>query len=337
MFFTQATFTEGPPCQISHSQAVLCFWQSFRHEAPGCPLSLNGSMHAEARMSTGKTFSSNTYPDLLFLAFWDFLAFLNFGLWSEKILVSVKILVRNSGAGNGCANFMGAWKNAFFLQEKPMSVKFLLLGGGGECRFYFYGREDFSDLKEFPIFSRDFRRSEGIENLCLFGGFSLHFLKNKEDQGNSRIRDPQKGPENRCRAKSVEIYFWRFLPCAKNVEKYFWRFFNFPDPPTLAFLRKKSKGNHQRSKGFSLRGTPKILGKREEKRTKKQGKLENEKSKEIEKSKDWRVRVFCHARNMSKSVENIFWHFLTFFDVGLSTGPFVVHWKKNKTPGQPAS
>ena len=29
------------------------------------------------------------------------------------------IFLRNSGAGNGCANFMGAWKNAFFLQEKP--------------------------------------------------------------------------------------------------------------------------------------------------------------------------------------------------------------------------
>ena len=32
-----------------------------------------------------------------------------------------------------------------------MSIKFLVLGGGGilgwggECRFYFYGREDFSD------------------------------------------------------------------------------------------------------------------------------------------------------------------------------------------------
>ena len=42
-----------------------------------------------------------------------------------------KICVRNSGAGNGCANFMDAWKNAFFLQEKPMSIKFLVLGGGG--------------------------------------------------------------------------------------------------------------------------------------------------------------------------------------------------------------
>ena len=61
-----------------------------------------------------------------------------------------KIFVRNSGAGNGCANFMGAWKNAFFLQEEPMSIKFLLLGGllgggGGKCRYYFNGRGDFSE------------------------------------------------------------------------------------------------------------------------------------------------------------------------------------------------
>ena len=35
-----------------------------------------------------------------------------------------------------------------------MSIKFLVLGGvfgvffwGGECRFYFYGRADFSDLR----------------------------------------------------------------------------------------------------------------------------------------------------------------------------------------------
>ena len=41
-----------------------------------------------------------------------------------------KIFVRNSGAGNGCANFMDAWKNASALQEKPMSIKFLVLGGG---------------------------------------------------------------------------------------------------------------------------------------------------------------------------------------------------------------
>ena len=37
-----------------------------------------------------------------------------------------KIFVRNSGAGIGCANFMHAWKHASGLQEKPMSIKFLV-------------------------------------------------------------------------------------------------------------------------------------------------------------------------------------------------------------------
>ena len=41
-----------------------------------------------------------------------------------------KIRVRNSGTGNGCANFMDTWKNALFLQEKPMPIKFRVLGGG---------------------------------------------------------------------------------------------------------------------------------------------------------------------------------------------------------------
>ena len=37
---------------------------------------------------------------------------------SEKNPRVRKLFVRNSGAGNGCANYMDAWKNAFFLQEK---------------------------------------------------------------------------------------------------------------------------------------------------------------------------------------------------------------------------
>ena len=41
-----------------------------------------------------------------------------------------KIRVRNSGAGNGCANFMGTWKNCVLSAGKPMSIKFLVLGGG---------------------------------------------------------------------------------------------------------------------------------------------------------------------------------------------------------------
>ena len=56
----------------------------------------------------------------------------------RKMLVSVIFFLRNSGAGNGCANVMGAWKNAFFLEEKPMPIKFLVLGGG-DFRFFFGG------------------------------------------------------------------------------------------------------------------------------------------------------------------------------------------------------
>ena len=54
-----------------------------------------------------------------------------FSLENKKILVSVKFFVHNSGAGNGCANFMGAWKNALFLQENLHSHKIPLFRGGG--------------------------------------------------------------------------------------------------------------------------------------------------------------------------------------------------------------
>ena len=57
----------------------------------------------------------------------------------RKILVSVKFLSAILGAGNGCANFMDTWKNALFLQEKPMSIKFLVLGGGGVFGFFLGG------------------------------------------------------------------------------------------------------------------------------------------------------------------------------------------------------
>ena len=40
-----------------------------------------------------------------------------------------KIRVRNSGAGNGCANFMDAWKKCVLSARKPMSIKFGVLGG----------------------------------------------------------------------------------------------------------------------------------------------------------------------------------------------------------------
>ena len=48
----------------------------------------------------------------------------------RKILVSVKFLSAILGPEMGASIFMDAWKNALFLQEKPMSIKFLVLGGG---------------------------------------------------------------------------------------------------------------------------------------------------------------------------------------------------------------
>ena len=53
-----------------------------------------------------------------------------------------KIRVRNSGAGNGCANFMDTWKKCVLSAGKTMSVKFLLfrvffLAGGGEVPILF--------------------------------------------------------------------------------------------------------------------------------------------------------------------------------------------------------
>ena len=64
-----------------------------------------------------------------------------------------KMFVRNSGAGNGCANFMGASKKCALSAGKTNVHKiprfkggvFGVFGGGGSADFYFYGRADFSD------------------------------------------------------------------------------------------------------------------------------------------------------------------------------------------------
>ena len=50
-----------------------------------------------------------------------------------------KIFVRNSGAGNGCANFMGAW-NFCFLSAGNLHVhKIPRFRGGGGILFFFWG------------------------------------------------------------------------------------------------------------------------------------------------------------------------------------------------------
>ena len=62
-----------------------------------------------------------------------------------------------------------------------------------------------------------------------------------------------------------------------------------PDPPTIAFLE-KARVLPQKARVFLFAEPLKSLEKKG-KCPKKQGKSENKESKEIEKSKDWRVRV----------------------------------------------
>ena len=47
-----------------------------------------------------------------------------------------KIRVCNSGPGNGSPNFMDTWKKCVLSAGKPVSIKFLVLAGGGYFGFW---------------------------------------------------------------------------------------------------------------------------------------------------------------------------------------------------------
>ena len=79
-----------------------------------------------------------------------------------------KIRVRNSGAGNGCANFMDIWKNAFFLQENLHVHKIPRFGGGGGILGLGGGSADF-------IFM-------GARIFLTLGGALNHYILNQASQ-----------------------------------------------------------------------------------------------------------------------------------------------------------
>ena len=88
----------------------------------------------------------------------------------------------------------------------------------------------------------------------------------------------------------------------------------FPDPPTLHFLGGK-KGNPEKSKGVSLCGTPKILGKgrKAHKKTRKIGKQKKQgkKKQELE-GQGWGLKIGIVQKVFSpKGVPRIFDAFLT--------------------------
>ena len=77
----------------------------------------------------------------------------------------------------------------------------------------------------------------------------------------------------------------------------------------LLFWR-KSKGNPQKSKGFSHRGTPKILGKERKNAEKSKG---NQKTKKARKSKKARIGGSGNFVTFTKHPKNLFRLFLTFY------------------------
>ena len=72
---------------------------------------------------------------------------LRFREYFRKILVSVKLFARNSGAGNGCANFMGAWKTCVLPAGQTHALKIPGIWGfwkgGGSADFMFMGARIF--------------------------------------------------------------------------------------------------------------------------------------------------------------------------------------------------
>ena len=64
------------------------------------------------------------------------------------------MFARDSGAGNGCASFIGAWKKCVLPAGKPHAHEifrfrggyFGFLGGWGSTDIIFYVREDFSEI-----------------------------------------------------------------------------------------------------------------------------------------------------------------------------------------------
>ena len=112
--------------------------------------------------------------------------------------------------------FYGRLENFwFFLQEKPMSIKFLLLGGGGrECPFYFYGREDFSDIWLFFIAKRIATATVALpqknrllesEQACghylqsfNVGGLTIKFTLNQKNPRVRKISVRNSGAGNGC-------------------------------------------------------------------------------------------------------------------------------------------
>ena len=125
--------------------------------------------------------------------------YLNCATKTQKNPFSVrKIFARNSGAGNGCTNFMDARLEKCLRSAGKTYVHkiprfggggILGLGGGGTCRFCFYGREDFSEK---PPFNR-FQQFSGLGGGAGIFVKSVQCGKSAFSQGNRALFWPKMG------------------------------------------------------------------------------------------------------------------------------------------------
>ena len=116
------------------------------------------------------------------------------GFFFRKALVSVIVWARNSGAGNGCANFVGTCFFFFFrsfCKQTSMPIKFLVfLGGGGYFFFFFLGGGG-----EVPIL---FLWARGFSDFLQFENLIVITLPQKGGAGSAK-GDKQKSDQKRQR------------------------------------------------------------------------------------------------------------------------------------------
>ena len=126
MSFFSLLSSEGPAAgsrctlRLTHALCWMRDGHSLRQRKSGKDLN-RGKPSAEGKTVSGQDGVDLSVSRALPASIWRHCSqVLVFTSISQKNPCSVsKIRVRNSGAGNGCANFMDAWKNAFFLQENP--------------------------------------------------------------------------------------------------------------------------------------------------------------------------------------------------------------------------
>ena len=122
----------------------------------------------------------------------------------------------------------------------------------------------------------------------------IHRRASAGAQGTEIITAIFQGPTSKSNFRAASGLYQKYYTTKAHYAQH------FPDPPILAFFwaKKKKARTPRKKQGFLFLPIPETSWKGSEKRTKKQGKTQNEKSEENEKSKDWRVRVLFQPQTL---------------------------------------